>query len=121
MAHRHEFVPPRVKNMPSTINSYLLILLLQTFQSDMLSRQQILHAIIREGQQLMASGEVEEQPELEKKLKLLQEQWEGVVRRAQQRKAILDNSVSQWQTYTTQKDRLQVKEYFTSHCTIRPT
>ena len=59
---------------------------LQTFQSDMICRQQILHSILREGQQMLADGDVENKEQFEKKLKLLQEQWDQVVTRSQQKK-----------------------------------
>lgn len=41
------------------------------------------------------------------KLALLSNQWQGVVRRAQQRRGIIDALVCQWQRYTELSDRLR--------------
>ena len=84
---------------------------LQTFQSDMISRQQILHSILREGQQMLVDGDVENREQFEKKLKLLQEQWNKVVKRSQEKKGEIDRLVAQWLIYKNQKDRLQVGNF----------
>ena len=76
----------------------------------MISRQQILHSILREGRQMIADRNVEGKEHLEKKLKLLQEQWDTVVKRAQQRKNEVDRLTAQWLIYNNQKERLQVKK-----------
>ena len=81
---------------------------MQTFQSDMIGRQQILHSILREGQQMLADGNVENKKQFEKKLKLLEEQWDKVVKRSQKRKEEIDRLVAQWLIYKNQKDRLEV-------------
>ncbi|KAK3091260.1 hypothetical protein FSP39_018383 [Pinctada imbricata] len=73
----------------------------------MYSKQQILHAIISDGQKMMRDGEVENKEEFQQKLHLLAEQWQSVVRRANQRKAIIENSIRQWQTFNDQAERLQ--------------
>lgn len=41
------------------------------------------------------------------KLALLSNQWQGVVRRAQQRRGIIDALVCQWQRYTELSDKLR--------------
>ncbi len=74
----------------------------------MIGRQQMLHGIVREGQQMMAESSAKNKKETEKKLQLLQKQWESLVTRAQQRKNELDRLVAQWLIYRNQKDRLEV-------------
>ena len=81
---------------------------MQTFQSDMIGRQQILHSILREGKQMLADGKVENKKQFEKKLKLLQEQWDKIVKRSEQRKSEIDRLVAQWLIYKNQKERLEV-------------
>lgn len=41
------------------------------------------------------------------KLALLSNQWQGVVRRAQQRRGIIDGLVNQWQRYTELAEKLR--------------
>lgn len=41
------------------------------------------------------------------KLALLSNQWQGVVRRAQQRRGIIDSLVRQWQRYTDLIEKLR--------------
>lgn len=41
------------------------------------------------------------------KLALLSNEWQGVVRRAQQRRGIIDSLVRQWQNYQETKEKLQ--------------
>ena len=77
----------------------------------MISRQQILHSILREGQQMLVDGDVENREQFEKKLKLLQEQWNKVVKRSQEKKGEIDRLVAQWLIYKNQKDRLQVGNF----------
>ena len=72
----------------------------------MYSKQQILHSIISDGQKMMRDGEVENKEEFQQKLHLLAEQWQSVVRRANQRKAIIESSIKQWQTFNDQGERL---------------
>ncbi len=68
----------------------------------------MLHSIVRQGQQMLAEGGVKKKGELEKKLRLIQEQWASLVQRAQQRRAEIDRLVAQWLIYRSQKERLQV-------------
>lgn len=73
------------------------------------SREQILHALTRQGTQIMMDSSPSDRAEFEHKLVLLQEQWQNVVRRANQRKAIIDNNVLQWQMYNDQSQKLHRK------------
>lgn len=81
----------------------------------MYSKQQILHAIISDGQKMMRDGEVENKKEFQNKLQLLAEQWQSVVRRANQKKAMIEASIKQWRDFNdlTEKlrDWLANKEY----------
>uniref|UniRef100_A0A8C1U557 Spectrin repeat containing, nuclear envelope 1a n=1 Tax=Cyprinus carpio TaxID=7962 RepID=A0A8C1U557_CYPCA len=71
----------------------------ELFQAEMFSRHQILYSIINDGHQLLNQGQVEERDDFGMKLALLSNQWQGVVRRAQQRRGIIDSLVRQWQRY----------------------
>lgn len=73
----------------------------------MYSRQQILHAIISDGQTMMNEGDVENKEEFQHKLMLLADQWQSVVRRANQRKAIIDSTIKQWQSFNEQSEKLR--------------
>ncbi|KTG06491.1 hypothetical protein cypCar_00011069 [Cyprinus carpio] len=77
------------------------------FQAEMFSRQQILYSIINDGHQLLNQGQVEDRDEFGLKLALLSNQWQGVVRRAQQRRGIIDSLVRQWQRYTELIEKLR--------------
>jgi len=79
----------------------------QKFEAEMYSRQQILHAIINDGQTMMSSGDVENKEEFQHKLMLLADQWQSVARRANQRKAIIDTTIKQWQGFNDQSEKLR--------------
>ncbi|KAK7133089.1 hypothetical protein R3I94_015094 [Phoxinus phoxinus] len=79
----------------------------ELFQVDMFSRQQILYSIINDGHQLLNQGQVEDRDDFGLKLALLSNQWQGVVRRAQQRRGIIDSLVRQWQRYTDLIEKLR--------------
>jgi len=79
------------------------------FQAEMYSRQQILHAIVNEGLQMIRAGDIEDRIDFEHKLTLLDEQWQSVVRRANQRKTIIDNTISQWDRYRQFLEKLKEK------------
>uniref|UniRef100_A0A8C2DGG1 Spectrin repeat containing, nuclear envelope 1a n=1 Tax=Cyprinus carpio TaxID=7962 RepID=A0A8C2DGG1_CYPCA len=79
----------------------------ELFQAEMFSRQQILYSIINDGHQLLNQGQVEDRDEFGLKLALLSNQWQGVVRRAQQRRGIIDSLVRQWQRYTELIEKLR--------------
>ncbi|XP_022518839.2 nesprin-1 isoform X7 [Astyanax mexicanus] len=79
----------------------------ELFQAEMFSRQQILYSIISDGHQLLNQGQVEDRDDFGLKLALLSNQWQGVVRRAQQRRGIIDGLVCQWQRYTELAEKLR--------------
>ena len=60
---------------------------------------------------MLVDGDVENREQFEKKLKLLQEQWDKVVKRSQEKKGEIDRLVAQWLIYKNQKDRLQVGNF----------
>ena len=73
----------------------------------MYARQQVLHAIISDGQQMLKTGDVEDEEEFKQKLHLLADQWQSVSRRANQRKAIIDNTVKQWKMFNSLSEQLR--------------
>lgn len=73
----------------------------------MYSRQQILHAIISDGQTMMNNGDVEDKEAFQQKLHLLAAQWQSVARRANQRKAIIDSTIKQWQAFNDWSEKLR--------------
>lgn len=90
------------------------MLFLQQFESEMDSRQQILHAIISDSKKMLRAGEVEDKDEFQKKLHQLTEQWQSLFRRASQRKTVIEQMVHQWQEFhklsQQLREWLQVKE-----------
>lgn len=79
----------------------------ELFQAEMFSRQQILHSIIVDGQNLLEQGQVDDREEFSLKLTLLSNQWQGVIRRAQQRRGIIDSQIRQWQRYREMAEKLR--------------
>ncbi|XP_032356678.1 nesprin-1 isoform X1 [Etheostoma spectabile] len=79
----------------------------ELFQTEMFSRQQILHSIISDGQRMLEQGQVDDRHEFNLKLALLSNQWQGVVRRAQQRRGIIDGLIRQWQRYREMVEKLR--------------
>nr|XP_020142857.1 nesprin-1 isoform X3 [Microcebus murinus] len=79
----------------------------ELFQAEMFSRQQILHSIIIDGQRLLEQGQVDDRDEFNLKLTLLSNQWQGVIRRAQQRRGIIDSQTRQWQRYREMAEKLR--------------
>ncbi|XP_039707258.1 nesprin-1 isoform X7 [Pteropus medius] len=79
----------------------------ELFQAEMFSRQQILHSIITDGQRLLEQGQVDDRDEFNLKLTLLSNQWQGVIRRAQQRRGIIDSQIRQWQRYREMAEKLR--------------
>ncbi|XP_026174038.1 nesprin-1 isoform X1 [Mastacembelus armatus] len=78
----------------------------ELFQAEMFSRQQILHSIISDGHQMLDQGHVDDSDDFSVKLALLSNQWQCVVRRAQQRRGIIDSLVRQWQNYQDMAEKL---------------
>ncbi|KAK3716921.1 hypothetical protein RRG08_026713 [Elysia crispata] len=81
--------------------------LCEQFESEMYSNQQILHAIITDGQKMMRAGEVEDVEEFQQKLQLLSEQWQSVMQRANQRRAIIEGLIAKWQQFNAISDQLK--------------
>ncbi|XP_042156778.1 nesprin-1 isoform X2 [Oncorhynchus tshawytscha] len=79
----------------------------ELFQTEMFSRQQILYSIISDGHRLLDQGQVDDRDDFSLKLALLGNQWQGVVRRAQQRRGIIDSLVRQWQRYREMAEKLR--------------
>ncbi|XP_068841653.1 nesprin-1-like isoform X2 [Capricornis sumatraensis] len=79
----------------------------ELFQAEMFSRQQILHSIIFDGQHLLEQGQVDDRDEFNLKLTLLSNQWQGVIRRAQQRRGIIDSQIHQWHRYREMAEKLR--------------
>ncbi|KAG5277589.1 hypothetical protein AALO_G00119350 [Alosa alosa] len=71
----------------------------ELFQAEMFSRQQILHSIISNGHALLDQGQVEDRDDFGLKLTLLSHQWQAVVRRAMQRRGLIDGLLHQWEHY----------------------
>ncbi|TRY83468.1 hypothetical protein DNTS_016212, partial [Danionella cerebrum] len=76
-------------------------------EAEMFSSQQILHSIISDGQHMLEQGQVDDRDEFKLKLALLSNQWQGVVRRAQQRRGIIDSLMHQWQRYKEMLEKLR--------------
>ncbi|KAG7466266.1 hypothetical protein MATL_G00163020 [Megalops atlanticus] len=72
----------------------------QRYQVEVSVGHQILHSVINEALLLLERGEVEDRSDFILKLSQLREQWHGVVRRAQQRRALVEGLVRHWQLYT---------------------
>ena len=58
---------------------------------------------------MIDSGHVDDRVEFDRKLSLLDEQWRSLVFRANQRKTLIDNSVSEWETYKSSSKLLAEK------------
>ena len=75
----------------------------------MYSRQQILQSIITEGHQMLANGSLGDRVEFESKLTTLEQQWQGLVKRANQKKVVIDSNIAYWHTYQAQSEKLAEK------------
>ncbi|XP_006815835.2 nesprin-1-like [Saccoglossus kowalevskii] len=80
--------------------------LFELFESDIFNRQQILFSVISDGQKILKEFELDDQEEFKNKLILLTEQWQSVVKRASQRKEIIDQAIADWQTYRMMLDEM---------------
>ncbi|KAG9336608.1 hypothetical protein JZ751_002955 [Albula glossodonta] len=76
------------------------------FQVEVSIGHQILHSVINEALKLLERGEVDDRSDFILKLSQLKEQWQGVVRRAQQRRALVEGLVRHWQLYTRSLKKL---------------
>ncbi|KAG5857708.1 hypothetical protein ANANG_G00022250 [Anguilla anguilla] len=79
----------------------------QRFQVEVSIGHQILHSVINEALKLLERGEVEDRSDFILKLSQLKEQWQGVVRRAQQRRALVDGLARHWQLYARSLRKLR--------------
>ncbi|ESO86158.1 hypothetical protein LOTGIDRAFT_129690, partial [Lottia gigantea] len=79
----------------------------EKFNAEKYSREQVLHGILSDGQQLLRTGEVDDAEQFQQKLHLLAEQWQTVVRRANRRKDIIDNHITQWQMFNDLSEKLR--------------
>ncbi|XP_033126157.1 nesprin-1-like isoform X2 [Anneissia japonica] len=69
------------------------------FEADIFNRQQILFSIVNDGLRMIQDGEIDDPNEFQHKLTLLSEQWQNVVKRASQRKDIIDRNINDWHRY----------------------
>ncbi|XP_041831658.1 nesprin-1-like [Melanotaenia boesemani] len=81
----------------------------ELFQAEIFSRQQILYSIISDGHRFLDLGQVNDSnsDDFSLNLALLSNQWQCVVRRAQQRRGIIDSLVRQWQNYQELAEKLR--------------
>lgn len=79
----------------------------QNFETDIYSKQQVLHAIISDGQKMLQAGEVEDPQEFERKLRLLSDQWQSVIRRSTQRKSIINTCIQNWHAFNSLAQQLR--------------
>lgn len=85
----------------------MIVFHLQMIQSEMSTKQPILFAIINDGEQMLRKGSLSQRDDIQIKLKSLAEQWQSVVRRVDQRKTIISNSLHQWIKFKESSTYLQ--------------
>ncbi|CAE1330631.1 SYNE1 [Acanthosepion pharaonis] len=73
----------------------------QTLTSELTNKQQLLHAIIADGQKMQTVGDATDS-DFENNLKRLSMQWQNVVKRINQRKTTVDNLISTWKNFNDQ-------------------
>ncbi|XP_060127427.1 nesprin-2 isoform X4 [Zootoca vivipara] len=73
----------------------------EALQAEILVNQQTFNSIMSKALHVLESGEAENRTMFLSKLTLLKEQWQSIVRAAQQRKGEIDSLVKQWQKFTT--------------------
>ncbi|XP_019750512.1 nesprin-1 isoform X11 [Hippocampus comes] len=78
----------------------------ELFQAEMFSQQQILYSIVSDGHNMLDQGQVDDGEDFSVNLALLANQWQGVVRRAQQRRGIIDSLLHQWHSYHEMFEKL---------------
>ena len=66
---------------------------LQVFESDIFNRQQILFAIITDGQRMVQDGDLDDPEEFQLQLDQLSEQWQSVIRRTAAKKDDIDRNI----------------------------
>jgi hypothetical protein len=73
---------------------------LQRFELNIITKQQVLQSIIQDGEQIIKEGRLSQnQDDLPLKLHELIEQWQSVLRRTTQRKAIIRDFIQQWMMF----------------------
>ncbi|KAJ8288954.1 hypothetical protein COCON_G00016130 [Conger conger] len=92
----------------------------QRFQVEVSIGHQILHSVINEALKLLERGEVEDRSDFILKLSQLKEQWQGVMRRAQQRRSLVEGLVKHWQLYTRSLKKLR-KLLSDAHALLPPS
>ncbi|CAG5135005.1 unnamed protein product, partial [Candidula unifasciata] len=80
---------------------------IQQFENELYSQQQIIHAILSDGQKMISAGEVEDKDDFQRKLSLLFEQWHHVSRKASQRKAEIEEIMNRWCEFNTRSQQLK--------------
>ena len=75
----------------------------------MYSRQQILLSIVTEGHQMLSTGSSGDRHEFERKLTTLEQQWQSLVKRGNQKKSVIDANLAYWQAYRVQSEKLNEK------------
>lgn len=56
---------------------------------------------------MMSEGGLDNKEEFQQKLILLANQWQSVLRRANQRKSIIDSTIKQWQGFNDTSEKLR--------------
>lgn len=77
---------------------------MQTLKSELVNKQQILHAIIADGQKMQKLGE-SGNTDFEHNLSLLSEQWHNVVKRINQKVNTVDSLISLWKNFNEQSNK----------------
>ena len=75
----------------------------------MAGKQQILYSIINEGHQLLKEGDLENPSAFKNKLTMLEDQWQSFSQRANQKKALIDLTLNQWQNFNALDEKLVTK------------
>ncbi|KAM6917369.1 nesprin-2-like [Lycodopsis pacificus] len=77
------------------------------FQAEQSTGHQILHSVIADALRLLQKGEVEDRSDFILKLSQLREHWQGAVRRADQRRLLVEGLVKRWHLYSRGLRKLQ--------------
>ncbi|KAK9534167.1 hypothetical protein VZT92_009231 [Zoarces viviparus] len=77
------------------------------FQAELSTGHQILHSVTTEALRLLQKGEVEDRSDFTLKLAQLREHWQGAVRRADQRRSLVEGLVKHWHLYSRSLRKLQ--------------
>ncbi|XP_074656556.1 nesprin-1-like isoform X2 [Tubulanus polymorphus] len=78
----------------------------QVFDSEIYGRQQILQAILSEGEQIIKDVLPEERRKFRHDLDQLEIKWQRVIHNINQRKTIIDQLISRWQSYKNLAEKL---------------